>query len=182
MEDISLAMTDSLSTEAWNTTSAMSPGEETIDPFVLQFFNVTFSMLHIYPFILLCIGTIGNVITIVIMKRLTSEDSTINIYFTAIAVVDLMYLWTVVLNQAIQYNFDYDIKAGHTQTLQSRIYYLTAVYIVCTLLGHTNHAVNFYLYCLTGRRFREEFLKVLCCGRGGRRLLRVLSGKEAASG
>ncbi|KAL8592834.1 hypothetical protein ACOMHN_045988 [Nucella lapillus] len=29
----------------------------------------------------------------------------------------------------------------------------------------TNGAVNFYLYCLTGRRFREECLKVLCCGR-----------------
>ncbi|XP_076449118.1 uncharacterized protein LOC143285606 [Babylonia areolata] len=40
---------------------------------------------------------------------------------------------------------------------------------VTGLLGHANHAVNFYLYCLTGRRFREEFIKVLCCGRNRRR-------------
>ncbi|XP_076439150.1 uncharacterized protein LOC143278023 [Babylonia areolata] len=46
-------------------------------------------------------------------------------------------------------------------------YFIEALTI---LLGNLNHAVNFYLYCLTGRRFREEFLKVLCCGRDrGRR-------------
>ncbi|XP_076458596.1 neuromedin-U receptor 2-like [Babylonia areolata] len=39
------------------------------------------------------------------------------------------------------------------------------VHAVTALLSDTNHAVNFYLYCLTGKRFREEFVKVLCCGR-----------------
>ena len=32
-------------------------------------------------------------------------------------------------------------------------------------LSQTNKAINFYLYCLTGRKFREEFIKVMCCGR-----------------
>ncbi|KAL8562144.1 hypothetical protein ACOMHN_041979 [Nucella lapillus] len=361
-------MASSSFTEAWNTTSARPRGGgPNIDPFVLRFFNTALSLLRIYPPILLCIGTIGNVMTIIIMRRLKSDDSTINIYFAAIAGVDLVYLWTIVLNQFLQYNIGYDIKAIHgvfckfftwlytgggtvscwylvcmtvhramsvvwphrvnvlctrrtvllilsavtvfvgllyshyligydvvfneresqyrctlatedyanfhsnifvyietlvysavpfimivvantiltwklvasarradrsltersssqarsrekeansvtltmmvvsltflvltlpasinfivtylvlvgysesslTQTLQSY-----AVTIVCSNLTHTNHAVNFYLYCLTGRRFREEFLKVLCCGRGGRRL-RALSGKEAASG
>ncbi|XP_076458597.1 galanin-like G-protein coupled receptor npr-9 [Babylonia areolata] len=43
----------------------------------------------------------------------------------------------------------------------------TAAFVqaVTTLLSETNHAVNFYLYCLTGKRFREEFVKVLCGGR-----------------
>ncbi|XP_076437035.1 uncharacterized protein LOC143276430 [Babylonia areolata] len=41
---------------------------------------------------------------------------------------------------------------------------------VTRVLMHVNHAVNFYLYCLTGRRFREEFVNVMRCdGGGGRR-------------
>ncbi|KAL8565614.1 hypothetical protein ACOMHN_064267 [Nucella lapillus] len=33
------------------------------------------------------------------------------------------------------------------------------------LMAFANHAVNFYLYCLTGKRFREEFLNIICCGK-----------------
>ena len=33
------------------------------------------------------------------------------------------------------------------------------------LLLYCNMAVNFYLYCLTGRRFRQEFYNILRCGR-----------------
>ncbi|KAL8625505.1 hypothetical protein ACOMHN_014594 [Nucella lapillus] len=43
------------------------------------------------------------------------------------------------------------------------------IHSVCTLLSLTNSAVNFYLYCLTGRRFREESIKVMCCWRNRRR-------------
>ncbi|XP_076438802.1 neuromedin-U receptor 2-like [Babylonia areolata] len=39
------------------------------------------------------------------------------------------------------------------------------IYTICYLLSYTNGAVNFYLYCLTGRRFREEFFRVIRCGR-----------------
>jgi len=28
---------------------------------------------------------------------------------------------------------------------------------------HTNHAINFYLYCLTGSRFRQELCALLRC-------------------
>ncbi|KAL8562132.1 hypothetical protein ACOMHN_041967 [Nucella lapillus] len=370
MEDISPATTHSLFTEEWNTTSAGlggGGGGLTIDPFPLQFLTFAQTLLPIYHPTLLCIGTIGNVMTVVIMKRLTSDDSTINIYFTAIAVVDLIFLWSIVPNQIVHFNLGYDFKTvhgfvckiitwlytgggtvscwylvcmtvhramsvvwphrvnvlctrrtvlimlsavtviiallyshylvgydvvtldngvtykcsletddyihfhtnvfvyvellvycvvpfivlviangvltwklvasakkanlnlsegssgqarsrekaansvtltvmavsltflvltlpsslnfiinylyftGHTQGSGSREIVALASSIVCTLLTHTNHAVNFYLYCLTGRRFREEFLKVLCCGRGGRRLC-ALSWKETASG
>ncbi|KAL8581207.1 hypothetical protein ACOMHN_038308 [Nucella lapillus] len=40
------------------------------------------------------------------------------------------------------------------------------VYLFFTLsflLADTNSAVNFYLYCLTGRRFREEFVRLVFC-------------------
>ncbi|KAL8562133.1 hypothetical protein ACOMHN_041968 [Nucella lapillus] len=377
MEDITEAMTPSSFTEAWNTTSAMAhssfteawnttsarPGNrEPFDFVAWEFFQTTRRMQFIVPPIIFSLGTIGNVMTIIIMRRLMSKDSTINIYFTAIAGVDLLYLWTIVLHQTILYNLEYDFRIIHgvfckmftwlytaggtvscwylvcmtvhramsvvwphrvnvlcTQrtvlimlsavtviiallychylvgydivitdngatkrcTLGSQdyknfssnvfVYIETLVYSavpfimivvantimtwklvasarradrsltkgssksqarsrekeansvtltmmavsltflvltlpstanfivnhltyaqnsqlplgemfwkisttsVCNLLGFLNHAVNFYLYCLTGRRFREEFLKVLCCGRGGRRL-RALSG------
>ncbi|XP_076452260.1 galanin-like G-protein coupled receptor npr-9 [Babylonia areolata] len=32
-------------------------------------------------------------------------------------------------------------------------------YTISSLLASTNSSINFYLYCLTGRRFREEFVK-----------------------
>jgi len=36
---------------------------------------------------------------------------------------------------------------------------------ICFLLMYINHAVNFYLYCLSGRRFRKELASMLSCGR-----------------
>ena len=40
-------------------------------------------------------------------------------------------------------------------------YYL--VYQTVFLLSDLNHAVNFYLYCLSGRKFRQKFIQILCC-------------------
>ena len=39
---------------------------------------------------------------------------------------------------------------------------------VAYILADCNSAVNFYLYCLMGRKFREEFLKVLLCWKSRR--------------
>jgi len=36
---------------------------------------------------------------------------------------------------------------------------------VAFLLMYTNHAVNFYLYCLTGRKFRRELVDTLAACR-----------------
>ncbi len=33
------------------------------------------------------------------------------------------------------------------------------------LLVYCNHSINCYLYILTGKKFRDETLKFLCCGR-----------------
>ncbi|KAL8619899.1 hypothetical protein ACOMHN_015183 [Nucella lapillus] len=52
------------------------------------------------------------------------------------------------------------------------------VWTVTTALLYTNSAVNFILYCLTGTRFRQEFWKLLTCGRDDRS---AKTGREAAS-
>ena len=36
---------------------------------------------------------------------------------------------------------------------------------VSNLLGFVNHAVNFFLYCVTGQRFRHQLAAMLSCGR-----------------
>jgi len=36
---------------------------------------------------------------------------------------------------------------------------------ICFLLMYLNHAINFYLYCLTGKRFRKELAAMLNCSR-----------------
>ncbi|KAL8568598.1 hypothetical protein ACOMHN_006259 [Nucella lapillus] len=368
MENASQTTTTTTTTlfpETWNTTSATPNSDLTTIPFGVQFFRFAAALQCVYNPILLCIGTIGNVMTVVIMRRLTSDDATVDIYFTAMAVVDLLYLWTIVLQQAIFFNLNIDILILHgafckvftwlytgggtvscwylvcmtvhramsvvwphrvnvlctrrtvllmmaavtvciallyshylvgyevallenlnaykcTMTTQDYVYFHSNIFVyvemlvysalpfilivlansiltwkllasakrnlteglssqaqarekaansvtltvmtvsltflvltlpspinflvnhfasffgpaqlsrsewlgklavafVCHLLGHTNHAINFYLYCLTGRRFRGEFIKVVCCGRGGSRRLPVLSGKESVS-
>ena len=35
--------------------------------------------------------------------------------------------------------------------------------IICFTLMHINHAINFFLYCLSGRKFREEFMSIFPC-------------------
>ena len=36
---------------------------------------------------------------------------------------------------------------------------------ICFLLMYVNHAINFYLYCLTGKRFRKELTAMMNCER-----------------
>ena len=46
------------------------------------------------------------------------------------------------------------------------------------MLVYWNYAINFYVYCLTGTRFRREFKNIVCC----RRKKRPFLGKSAVSG
>ena len=52
---------------------------------------------------------------------------------------------------------EYNEVKGHEY---AKLYFF---YTLCYLLAMSNSAVNFYLYCLTGRRFREEFLQIMLC-------------------
>ncbi|KAL8558684.1 hypothetical protein ACOMHN_037777 [Nucella lapillus] len=178
----------------------------------------------LYP-IIVCFGIFGNIMTIIIMRRMKSGESTINIYFTAVAAMDLMFLCISTLPLWIIYFFKFRLNATHdvvlktaeqflskgdyeqaqarekaawsvtvtvivvsitflVLTLPSTIYYILfyfetdsagyreAVLSLISAIGetlyHANSAINFYLYCLTGRRFRGEFIKIMCCVRNRR--------------
>ena len=32
-------------------------------------------------------------------------------------------------------------------------------------LYHTNNGINFFLYCISGQKFRNDLIEILCCGR-----------------
>ncbi|KAL8573375.1 hypothetical protein ACOMHN_032390 [Nucella lapillus] len=68
------------------------------------------------------------------------------------------------INYIVNFLFQANSASGYESAESS---FINAV---CGVLTNVNYAVNFYLYCLTGRRFREEFINVLCCGRSRRRL------------
>lgn len=48
------------------------------------------------------------------------------------------------------------------ETMQGQAQYFL-VFQTVFLLSDLNHAVNFYLYCLSGRKFRQKFAQIICC-------------------
>ncbi|KAL8594796.1 hypothetical protein ACOMHN_047514 [Nucella lapillus] len=97
----------------WNDSTTMEEASANTTQLSLSDFplyRVNLAVLRICPPILILIGTFGNVMTIIVMQRLASDTSVINIYFTATAVMDLLCLYTNTLDRAILFNFDYDIK------------------------------------------------------------------------
>ncbi|KAK6177803.1 hypothetical protein SNE40_015834 [Patella caerulea] len=69
----------------------------------------------IVPPILLLLGTIGNVLTIVVFSR-KAFRSTISIYLTLLAVSDTVVLYSGILRQWLYYLTEYDIRSYHIVT------------------------------------------------------------------
>ncbi|KAL8581209.1 hypothetical protein ACOMHN_038310 [Nucella lapillus] len=62
----------------------------------------------VYPPVVILLGTFGNVMSIVIMSRMTSEESTVNIFFIVIAVGDLMVLYSgMMMSSWLEITFDF---------------------------------------------------------------------------
>ncbi|KAL8606699.1 hypothetical protein ACOMHN_055374 [Nucella lapillus] len=241
MEDLSPTLPALLLNDSWNdSTTAGSYGEIT----EAHYSTFTISRVKIYLqsylyAIIFVSGVFGNIMTITIMQRVKSGESTINIYFTAVAAMDLMMLCVLTLPSGINYLFNFKLNATHdvvckistwlytggvkkagkflskgdseqaqarekaarsvtvtviavsitflVLTLPGTINYILFYFeraesdlagyrqavlgfinVFCECLFQANTAINFYLYCLTGRRFREEFIKIMCCGRNRR--------------
>jgi len=47
---------------------------------------------------------------------------------------------------------------------------------------YVNHAINFYLYCLTGKRFRRELAAMLSCGRCSEEMSSAAAAAAAGRG
>ncbi|XP_053395950.1 neuromedin-U receptor 2-like [Mercenaria mercenaria] len=62
------------------------------------------------PPMLLVLGTLGNLLTIVVLMRSKSRMSSTALYLSSLAVSDLLVLWTGLLRQWINYMFDVDVR------------------------------------------------------------------------
>ena len=93
--------------------------------------------LIVLPIILLC-GTFGNVMIIIIMNRLRNTVSSMSVYFTALAVSDLLFIYTVVMRTFIATNFSYDYYTISTAVCKIGIFLLyvtgvTSAWILVTM-------------------------------------------------
>lgn len=89
-------------------------------------------------------------------KRVSSVTLTLILASSSFCVLSLPYsVYLIILPYVIEERAMYDVEFSAFAEL---------VVVVIGLLWYCNSAVNCYLYCLTGRRFRAEFLKILCGG------------------
>ena len=66
-----------------------------------------------FPPILICCGTVGNILSLVVLSRKSMRRSAMTSYLIILAVFDILALYTGLLRQWIVYYFDVDIRDYH---------------------------------------------------------------------
>ena len=64
----------------------------------------------VVPPILLALGTVGNLLSIIVLLKKTTRKSSTAVYLTTLACTDLLVLWTGLLRQWIKYLFKIDVR------------------------------------------------------------------------
>ncbi|KAL8603338.1 hypothetical protein ACOMHN_039701 [Nucella lapillus] len=126
-----------------NASTDSSVQNESTTAIPLTSFTIYVTAIYLWNFLaplILLLGTFGNVIAIVIMRRTTSEDSTVDVYLLGMAVMDLIFLYTLTLKQLVGYTFGYRIDASHSVVCKVSVWLYTASgtiscwYLVCLTL------------------------------------------------
>ncbi|KAL8562129.1 hypothetical protein ACOMHN_041964 [Nucella lapillus] len=159
------------SNESWTTTTTTTTTSDDETPTTetpwttLPLYTAGQYLWFVCPPVILLLGAFGNVITIVIMRRMTSAESPINIYFSATAVVDLIYLFTSILSKWVRYTLGFRIETTHSVVCKVYIW----VYTGCGTIG------GWYLVCMSVHRAMSVVwphrVNVLCTRRTVRLLL-----------
>ncbi|KAL8610558.1 hypothetical protein ACOMHN_006278 [Nucella lapillus] len=130
--------------DVWNTSeTSESPGsldEPPLQSFLL--YKLSQYVWNYVPPVIVLLGNFGNIMTIVIMQRMKSGGSTINMYFTALAVVDLITLDMALIHLWVGYTFRYWLMNEHT------VYCKIHIWIVAQIT--TTSA--YFLVCMTVHR------------------------------
>ena len=96
-------------------TSSPAPSEP-VPLTSLPLYRISHLLWTLCPPVIFLLGVFGNVMTLVIMRRMTSsdKDSTIfPLYFVSMAISDLIYLFTMVLPEWINLTFQYRLLEQH---------------------------------------------------------------------
>ncbi|KAL8580335.1 hypothetical protein ACOMHN_039546 [Nucella lapillus] len=99
-------------------------------------------MRYIYPPVIFLLGNFGNVMTIIIMRRMSMEGATNNIYFSAVAVTDLVCLTQATAPFWLSHLLGYDVTATHNLLCKTNLF----------LLMLSSCSSCWYLVCLTVQR------------------------------
>lgn len=87
-------------------------------------YNATIYLWKIVPPILLLLGTVGNVLSILVLRRPTIRKSVCSMYLVMLAIIDLLVLYTGILRQWILNTFDFDIRATSSAACKIHIWIL----------------------------------------------------------
>ena len=91
-------------------------------------------------------------------KRASATTVTLIVVSTAFVVLTLPITVKNILFSLYTSDFTHSHKP---QYIAVRSFFDSLAY----MLFYWNYAINFYVYCLTGTRFRREFEKIVCCWR-----------------
>lgn len=87
-------------------------------------YNAAIYLWKIVPPILLLLGTVGNVLSILVLRRPTIRKSVCSMYLVMLAIIDLLVLYTGILRQWILNTFDFDIRATSSAACKIHIWIL----------------------------------------------------------
>ena len=126
--------------------------DERLESLVL--YRIASALWSICSPIIILLGTFGNVMTLVIMRRMTSSESSLNVYFTSLAVVDLIVLFTASLPEWL--NVKIGFRLQDTGTVSCKLFTWSSTgagtmgswFLVCLTLHRASavvwpHRVNF---------------------------------------
>ena len=89
---------------------------ETVSLDSLPLYQISNLLWTLCPPVIFLLGVFGNVMTLVIMRRMMSSDTdsaTFPLYFASMASVDLIYLFTMVLPEWVSLTFQYRLLEQH---------------------------------------------------------------------
>lgn len=115
------------------------------------------------PFVTLLVFNSLIVVSLVrnkgIFSNLTKEDRAARHGHNRLAVTLLVisFVWIVTTLPRPMFNL---VKVKPTTLDEVGNQFLGKV--ICFVLMYINHSINFFLYCVTGQRFRKEFVKFMC--------------------
>ncbi|CAH1782718.1 unnamed protein product [Owenia fusiformis] len=60
--------------------------------------------------VILVVGTLGNILSVIILLRRELRQCSTTIYLTTLGITDLVFLWTALLRNTLQYNFGISLR------------------------------------------------------------------------
>ncbi|XP_071104710.1 C-C chemokine receptor type 1-like [Haliotis cracherodii] len=109
----------------------------------------------IFPPILIFFGTIGNVLSIVVLNRKPMRESTVSIYLTALSVMDILVLYTGLMRQWLRVVIELDIRDVSEMSCKIHILlvYFTLDMSVWLLVSVTIERFVSVMFPLTVKRY-----------------------------